>query len=99
MGAIGRFERSQDSRFDHNLMPQFMLQAVSAWFAVVSLGENSNPSSTLGATGEGCAGAAWSSLGGSRMSYSTLRCEHSLLPRARVRAGGWIRLTWSTRRS
>jgi len=34
MDAIGRFERSQDQRFDTNLKPMFLLQASSAWFAM-----------------------------------------------------------------
>ena len=34
MDAAGRFERQQDERFDLNLKPQFLLQAVSNWFAV-----------------------------------------------------------------
>ena len=34
MDAVGRFERQQDERFDLNLKPQFLLQAVSNWFAV-----------------------------------------------------------------
>ena len=29
MDAVGRFERQQDERFDLNLKPQFLLQAIS----------------------------------------------------------------------